>query len=228
MEDKNFIKISYTGMIKDGDVFDTTDEKLARDEGIYNEDKIYELLPVVVGEGQVIKGLDDVLGGMKLKQEKEIEIPPEKAYGSRNPSLIKLVSRGVFKQKGMTPVPGMSLELDGRPARIQTVSGGRVRVDFNHELAGKTLLFKVKVEEKAKTDQERVKFLIERNFNFSKGFGVRVKKDGRIEISIPKEAYTDKNIVVRKASLSAEIFRYLEGDDVIYREIWENPKKKEK
>lgn len=226
MEDKNFIKISYTGRIKGGNIFDTTDEEVAMKEGIHDKNKVYGLLPVVVGEGQIIKGLDEALKGMELKEEKEIEIPPEKAYGKRNPDLIKLVSLRAFKQKGITPVAGMTLELDGRPARIQTVSGGRVRVDFNHKLAGKTLLFNVKVEERAETDQERVRFLIERNFNSSEDVGVKIKKDKGVEITLPRKAYTDKNIVLRKASLSAEIFKYLKSDDVTYKEIWENPEKK--
>jgi len=215
----DFIKISYTGRVKDGRVFDTTSAEVAKKEGVFDEKKIYALLPVVVGGGQVIPGLDEKLKAMKKGDKKKVEIPPEKGYGKKDPKLVRLVPRAVFKKEKITPIPGMPIELDGRYARIQTVAGGRVRVDFNHELAGRTLVFEVKVEEKAGTDADKVRFLIERNFNDSKDFVVKLSA-GTIEIKIPENAYKDRNILVRKASLAAEVFKYLSGNKIIFTEEW--------
>jgi len=221
----DFGKISYTGRVKDGPVFDTTSEEVAKKEGIYDEKKIYALLPVAVGEGQVIPGMDEKLKRMKTGEEKTIEIPPEKGYGKRDPNLIKLVSKSIFKKQDMNPIPGMMIELDGRPARIQTVAGGRVRVDFNHELAGKTLVFDVKVEEKADTEEDKIRYLIKRSFNSSENFDINLN-NGKIDVRIPENAYRDRNILVRKAALAAEIFKYLSMDTILFTEIWENPKEK--
>ncbi len=220
----DFIKISYTGRIKDGPVFDTTKEEVAKKENIYDEKKSYSLLPVVVGGGQLIAGMDEELKNIKLGEEKTIEILPEKGYGKRNPDLIRLVSKSIFKKQGLNPIPGMVVELDSRPARIQTVAGGRVRVDFNHELSGKTLVFTVKVEEKADAEEDKVKYLIERSFNTCENFGIKTD-NGKIEIHIPENTYKDKNILARKASLAAEIFKYLGKNAITFTEIWENPKK---
>ena len=216
----DFIKISYTGRVKNGLVFDTTSKEVAKKEGVYDEKKIYALFPVVVGGGQVIPGLDEKLKGMKKGDRKKVEIPPEKGYGNKDPKLIRLVPRAVFKKERITPIPGMPIELDGRPARIQTVAGGRVRVDFNHELAGKTLTFEVKVEEKAATDADKVRFLVERSFNDSKGFDIKLKA-GTLEIRIPENAYKDRNILVRKAALAAEIFKYLGNSKITFTEEWQ-------
>ncbi len=227
MASRRFIKITYTGKVKDGVVFDTTNEETAKKEGIFNEQKIYSPLPLITGEGQVIPGLDEKLEKLKIKEKKNIETPPEKAYGTRNPEYVRLISLGAFRKKNINPVPGMVVELDGRPAKIQTVSGGRVRVDFNHELAGKTLVFNVRVEEEAKTIKEKAEFLIDRNFNSPKGF--KFKTAGKkIEIEIPQEAYRDKNLLLRKAGLSAELFKYLNLDEVAFKETWKNPEKEEK
>ncbi|RLI92366.1 MAG: peptidylprolyl isomerase [Candidatus Altiarchaeales archaeon] len=216
---EKFVRISFTGRIKNGRVFDTTDEEIARSEGIFNEDRTYGKLPIVIGAGHVIKGLDEALSKMKKGEEKEIEIPPEKAFGKRDPNLVRLVPLSAFKRNNINPIPGMVVELDGKLARIQTVSGGRVRVDFNHELAGKTVIYKVKIEDVAKNDRERIKFLVERNFNSSDEFNIRIK-DKKIEIEIPENVYKDRNLLLRKAALVAEIFRFLEFNEVKFIETW--------
>ncbi|MBD3262421.1 MAG: peptidylprolyl isomerase [Candidatus Altiarchaeales archaeon] len=222
----DFIKISYTGKIKDGQVFDTTSDEVAKKEDIHDPQRIYKPLAVVVGERQVIEGLDEALAEMKVGDQREVEIPPEKAYGKRDPAQVRLVPLKVFKKQNMTPVPGMPVELDGQRARIQTVSGGRVRVDFNHELADKTLIFDVKVEEKADSDKKKAEFLVEKSFNSLEDFIVDYSKK-TLKVSIPQKAYQDRNLLVRKASLAAEAYKYLGADEVVFEEVWRNPEKKD-
>ena len=223
----DFVKISYTARIKDGKAFDTTSEDIAKKEEIFDEKKIYKPLAVVIGASQVVEGLDSALKEMKVNEHKTVELSPEKAYGPRDPKLIRLIPLGVFKKQKITPIPGMPVELDGRVAKVQTVAGGRVRVDFNSELAGRTVVFDVKLEEKAKNDEEKVKYLIERSFNDSKDFEIKLKSKSA-EIILPEVASRDRNILLRKASLSAEIFKCLELDDITFTENWKNPKKAEK
>ncbi|ODS37388.1 MAG: hypothetical protein A7315_13550 [Candidatus Altiarchaeales archaeon WOR_SM1_79] len=84
---ERFIKISYTGKVKDtGAVFDTSDAKVAKEEGLEKKGRVFKSLPLVVGAGQVITGLDEALEKMKEGDEKSIEISPEKAFGKRNPA----------------------------------------------------------------------------------------------------------------------------------------------
>jgi len=222
-----FVKISYTGRIKDGSVFDTTDKETAEKEKIFDEKRVYRPVPVVIGEKQVLPGLDEELKEMKAGEGKEVMLPPEKAYGQKDPNLIRLVPMKAFKQQNMMPIPGMVIELDGRPAKIQTVSGGRVRVDFNAELAGKTLEYKIKIDDEAKTQDQRLKFLIERSFNTLEGFEVRINAR-KVEIVIPEKSYKDRNLLVRKASLVTEIFRFTDVDSVTYAETWKKKKKEDK
>ncbi len=225
--EKRFVKISYTGKVKDSQVFDTTDAETAKKENIFDAKRIYQAVPMIIGELQVLKGLDEELTDMKAGEEKELDIPPEKAYGQKDPNLIRLVPMKIFKQEKMTPIPGMVIELDGRPARIQTVSGGRVRVDFNSELAGKTLSYKVKIVEEAKTQEQKIKYLIERSFNTSEGFEEKLSSKD-VEIRIPEKSYRDRNIFVRKASLAAEIYKYTDIENVVFIESWKKKKKEEK
>ena len=64
---------------------------------------------------------------------------------------------GEFKKQGMKPEVGMAITSDGTTGIIRSVSGGRVRVDFNHELAGKNLEYDIKVIKVIDDDVEKSK-----------------------------------------------------------------------
>jgi FKBP-type peptidyl-prolyl cis-trans isomerase 2 len=219
----DFIKINYTGRVKDGPVFDTTDAETAKKEKLFDSRRAYKPLSVAVGEKQVIEALDEELAGMKVGDKKTVTAAPEKAYGQKNPAYVRLVPVKFFKQEKISPVPGMPVEIDGMRGRVQTFSGGRVRVDFNHELAGKTLVFDVEVVDRAKSEEEKAMCLVERNFESDEGFGVQLSGK-KLTVKLPRKAFHDRNIIARKASFSAEAFKFLEASDVTFQETWENPK----
>ena len=132
----NKVKIEYTGTLDDGTIFDSS-----ADHG--------NPLEFEVGGGQVIKGFDDAVLGMKENEEKQFSILPADAYGEHDPTLVQKVSREVFPQDAEL-VPGLLFEAglptgEKVPATITEVQGGIISVDLNHPLAGKTLNFKIKV-----------------------------------------------------------------------------------
>ena len=161
------IRLHYTGKVKEtGEIFDTTYEDVAKEAGIYSEKGIYGPVPIAVGAGHVLKGLDEQLEGLEVGKKYEIIVPPEKGFGKRDPKLIKTFTLGQFRRQGIYPFPGMPIEIETESGRklkgkILTVSGGRVRVDFNHPYAGKHLIYEVEVVEKIEDPIEKVKALIE-------------------------------------------------------------------
>jgi FKBP-type peptidyl-prolyl cis-trans isomerase SlyD len=164
---KDVIRLHYTGKIKEtGEIFDTTYEDVAKEAGIYNEKGIYGPVPIAVGAGHVIKGLDEALEGLEVGKKHTIELPPEKAFGKRDPKLIKTFTIGQFRRQGIYPFPGLDVEIETDSGtklkgRIISVSSGRVRVDFNHPYAGKTVIYEVEILEKIDDPIEKVKALIE-------------------------------------------------------------------
>ncbi len=72
---------------------------------------------------------------------------------------------GEFRKQGMKPEVGMAITSDGTTGIIRSVSGGRVRVDFNHELAGKNLVYNIQVVKIIDDDVEKVKSMIELRYN---------------------------------------------------------------
>ncbi len=75
------VSVHYLGRFPGGKVFDTSMEKEARNAGLYNAARDYKPLQVTLGTGKVIVGFEEALMGMKVNEEKDVVIPPEKAYG---------------------------------------------------------------------------------------------------------------------------------------------------
>mgnify|MGYP000742915070 FL=1 len=162
MQEGDFIEIDYIGRIKDtGEIFDLTDEKLAKEKGIYNEKIKYKPAKIIVGEKFVIEGLDEILKEMKVGEERTVTIPPEKGFGNRDPKLVKVISESELRKQKIVPVPGMILDFGNMKARIQSVNSGRVRVDFNNPLAGRDLEYKIKINRKIDDKEEKAKIIAE-------------------------------------------------------------------
>lgn len=161
------ILVSYTARDRDsGRVHDTTSEKEAKEAGIWNQEREYRPLPVVFGQGNVFEKLENELKGMGVGESKKVLMEAKEAFGERNPELIRIVALKAFHEKKIAPFPGLVVEVDGKMGRIQSVSGGRVRVDFNHELAGKELEYEIKVEKRLESGLEIIRALAQKYFSF--------------------------------------------------------------
>ena len=131
------VKVHYHGRLNDGTTFDSSEGRPP--------------LQFEVGAGQVIKGFDDGVLGMKEGDKKTIHIPVEHAYGDKSEDMIIEFPREQFPPD-MTPEVGMQLNLrgqDGRnfPVVISEVKEDVVVLDGNHPLAGKDLIFDIEMVE---------------------------------------------------------------------------------
>lgn len=153
--------ISYTARIKDtNEVFDTTSEDVAREEGIHTSNARYGPVTIVLGARHVIRGLEKVLLDMEVGEEREVDIEPEDAFGKRNRSLIKKVSLREFRRHGLLPRPGMRIEINDRWATVKNVSSGRVILDFNHPLSGKVVHYSVALLGTVEDTKEKIEALL--------------------------------------------------------------------
>lgn len=79
LQKNDFILIDYTAKVKEtNEVFDTTKEETAKKEHLYKEGDIYEPKLVAIGEGWVLKALDESLTTMELNKPATVESPPKK------------------------------------------------------------------------------------------------------------------------------------------------------
>jgi peptidylprolyl isomerase len=209
-EKDDFILIDYVAKVKEtGEVFDTTIEGVARKEKLYKEDEIYEPKLVTVGEGWVLKPLDESLSNLELNKATPIEIPPEKAFGNRDPEKVRLMPLRRLTTKGITPQLGMRVEIDGKLAVIRTMGAGRVQLDFNPPLAGKTIIYEVTVQKKIETKREKINALIHRRIpvvDITK-FNSKIGKTS-IEINVPEEAFYVEGLQLAKRGIATDIQKF--------------------
>lgn len=156
----DFVEVSYVGRIKGGEVFDLTDEKLAKEKGLFNENVLYGPMPVVLGAGHMLPGLEKSVVGMDAGSSKKVVLGPKDAFGPHVKERVQLIPEKIFKQRNVEPKAGMVVNVEGTIGRVQSVSGGRVLVDFNHPLAGKELEYDVKVEKLITEVAEKVTGLL--------------------------------------------------------------------
>ncbi len=210
-KENDFVLIDYTARIKEtGELIDTTSADVAKKHGKYSEEKVYEPLLVIVGEHRIVEGLEEELAKLNVGDEKTIEVPPEKAYGKRDPNKVKLMPLRNFTRRGIYPKVGEVVEINGVMATIRNITGGRVIVDFNHPLAGKTLVYNVKIIKKIDDLLEKIKYLLHRRLRSvpPEKFVVNIA-EGTIRIEMPKETYLIENIQYVKQAVVKEIEKYV-------------------
>ena len=166
IDNGDFVRVNFTGRVKETDeVFDTTFDEVAQEAGLFDENKTYKPIPIVVGGNHLLPPIEEAIIGLDAGDKKTIEVDSENGFGQRDPSLIQLVPMKEFKKQGMTPYPGMKIQAEGSTGKILTVNGGRVKVDFNHELAGKDLIYDVEVCEIIEDNDEKIKSMIELHYS---------------------------------------------------------------
>src|SRR3989338_5827867 len=198
IKNNDFIEVEYTGRLKgDNSVFDTTDKELAKKNGLESNNASYGPVIVCVGEGHLIKGIDNAIVGKEEGKEYKFEFPPEEAFGKKDSKLIQLIPTDKFRQNKIQPVPGLQINIDGLVGTVKTVSGGRTLVDFNHPLAAKEVLYSLKINKIVNDDREKLlaflklnlghkddDFKIEINENVAKvGFGHKMPEEAEKQLS---------------------------------------------
>ncbi len=192
MKNGDFVEIEYVGKVKiTNEIFDLTSEELAKKEKIYNPKHLYGPALVIIGSNMVIRGVMKELEKMEVGEELEFDVSPPEGFGMRSPKLIRIIPISKFIENKINPIPGEYFEIDGMQAKVQSVSGGRVRVDFNNPLAGKMLTYKVRVLRKIEGVKNKVEKLLKYyRVDYSgleiKGKGVVVKSEKPVNPMVKK------------------------------------------
>lgn len=146
VETGDTVWVDYVGLYEDTqEVFDTSIREEAVKAGLPLRSS-YEPLEVTVGSGQVIQGFDEGLMGLEANDFFVTVIPPEKGYGPINPDLIQTISWTQFNAKPEDYEIGQEIQTSQGTAKIVEKTNETVTLDFNHKLAGKTLVFRLTVQ----------------------------------------------------------------------------------
>jgi len=125
------IAVEYRGSFQDGTVFDSSEGR--------------EPLEFVAGAGQMIKGFDNAVIGMALNEEKTVTLQPSEAYGEKDSSKVVEIPKSQINDADSLEV-GMSVtSSQGVNGVVKEIKQDTIVIDFNHQLAGKVLVFWIKV-----------------------------------------------------------------------------------
>lgn len=126
------VSVEYQGKLPDGTVFDSSEKQ-------------GKPLEFVAGSGQMIQGFDAAVIGMQEGQEKTVTIQPEKAYGQYDNTKVVELPKSQFAEPDKMVV-GLPVHSEtGVNGVIKEIKDDSIVVDFNHPLAGKTIIFWIKV-----------------------------------------------------------------------------------
>ena len=127
------VTLHFALVLEDGDVIDSN----------------FETAPATftVGAGNLLPGFESTLIGLENGDEREFTIPPEEAFGQHNPQNVQRVDRSNFDQQELEVGAMFSFQNgDGElPGVIIEFEDEEILVDFNHPLAGKNIIFQVKI-----------------------------------------------------------------------------------
>jgi FKBP-type peptidyl-prolyl cis-trans isomerase 2 len=131
------VKVDYVGKLKDGSVFDTSDGR--------------DPLQFKLGSGKIIPGFEEAVIGMNTGESKTVDIPAKSAYGPVVKELIHNVDRSQIPSN-IELKKGQNLQMqtqDGQSVivTVKDFSDDTVILDANHPLAGKDLIFEIKLLE---------------------------------------------------------------------------------
>jgi peptidylprolyl isomerase len=207
----DFILIDYTAKIKEtNEVFDTTKDEVAKKEHLHKEGEINEPKLVVVGEGWVLKALDDALLAAEVGKETTVEIPQDKAFGPRDPEKIRRVPIKQLYAKEINPVIGARIEFQGKMATVRSIGAGRVLLDFNPALAGRTLIYEFTVTKQMDAQEDKIGALIHRRIPVveEEKFKVAVKAKN-LTIDMPEDTFYVEGIQIAKRGIAMDIQKFL-------------------
>lgn len=221
------VYVNYSAKVKDtGEAIETTIEDEAKKLNIYDADRRYEPRLVAVGEDWVLKGLDEEIAKLGVGEKKTAELPPDRAWGGRDPTLLRMVPLRKFGEKAEELRVGDEVEMDNRVAVVRFIGSGRAQVDFNHRLAGKTLVYDIEVVRKVEAGEDTIRSLIKRRFP---GEGEKLaftQNEGDVAVTIPDEAFLVEGLQFIKRGIANDVLHFVpEVTRVTFTEVY--PRKEE-
>jgi len=160
LQDGDFIKIAYTARtVEDGRLVDTTDEEVAEDEDVNTDEQEFGPRTIVLGEGHLFGTVEDDIKGKEVGDSGTVVVPAAEAFGEFDEDQVRTISKDKIPEDDR--YPGAQVRIDGEEAFVETIIGGRARVDFNHPLAGDDVEYEYEIVEEVTDREEKASGLLD-------------------------------------------------------------------
>jgi peptidylprolyl isomerase len=225
----SLILLDYTARIKDnGEIFETTVEEDAKKSNLYDPTRKYEPRLISVGEGWVLKGLDEALTSTDVGQKLSIEIAPDKGFGERDTSKVRMIPQRKLGEKANEIKVGDVIELDDRTGIVRYIGSGRVQIDYNHRLASRVLVYDVNVVKKIESNEDKIKYLLKRRLPLDDEKAKIEHNDDTVLIELPEDISLLDGLQIIKKAVTTDIFKFVDGlNKITFQEVYLSQKAKD-
>ena len=218
----SLILLDYTARIKDnGEIFETTIEEDAKKSNLYDPTRKYEPRLISVGEGWVLKGLDEALTSTDVGQKLSVEISPDKGFGERDTNKVRMIPQRKLGEKANEVKVGDVVELDDRTGIIRYIGSGRVQIDYNHRLASRILVYDVNVIKKIESNEDKIKFLLKRRLPIDDEKAKFEYNNDTVIIELSEDISLLDGLQIIKKAVSTDIFKFVDGlNKITFQEVY--------
>jgi peptidylprolyl isomerase len=225
----SLILLDYTARIKDnGEIFETTIEEDAKKSNLYDPTRKYEPRLISVGEGWVLKGLDEALTSTDVGQKLSIEISPDKGFGERDTNKVRMIPQRKLGEKANEIKVGDVVELDDRTGIVRYIGSGRVQIDYNHRLASRVLVYDVNVVKKIESNEDKIKYLLKRRLPLDDEKAKIEHNDDTVVIELSEDISLLDGLQIIKKAVSTDIFKFVDGlNKITFQEVYLSQKAKD-
>ena len=157
VQDGDFVRVAYTARTTEGNqLVDTTDEEVAEEEGVADQGE-FEPRVITLGEQHLFPTVEEDIEGKEPGESGSVTVSAENAFGEYDESEVRTVSADKIPEDSMRP--GAQVDIDGEQGYLETIVGGRARVDFNHPLAGESVEYEYELLDEVEDTLERAEGL---------------------------------------------------------------------
>ncbi|MFT4932795.1 MAG: FKBP-type peptidyl-prolyl cis-trans isomerase SlyD, partial [Natronomonas sp.] len=169
---------------------DTTDAEVAEEEGVDDQDREFEPRTVILGESHLFEAVEEDVIGREVGESDSVVVPGGEAFGEYDNEKVRTVSAEKIDEDDR--YPGAQVQVDGEQGYVETVIGGRARVDFNHPLAGEDIEYEYEIVDEVEDRLDRAKGL----------FRMYLEED--LEMWIETDEVEEEQLVEPEADEAAE------------------------
>src|SRR5215204_6475246 len=218
----SLILLDYTARIKDnGEIFETTIEEDAKKSNLYDPTRKYEPRLISVGEGWVLKGLDEALTSTDVGQKLSVEISPDKGFGERDTNKVRMIPQRKLGEKANEVKVGDVIELDDRTGIIRYIGSGRVQMDYNHRLASRVLIYDVNVVKKIESNEDKIKYLLKRRLPLDDEKAKFEYNSDTVVIELSEDISLLDGLQIIKKAVTTDIFKFVNGlNKITFQEVY--------
>jgi FKBP-type peptidyl-prolyl cis-trans isomerase 2 len=230
MKKGDIIRLDITGYNgASNEVFETTDEAVAKEKNIWHEGHTYKPRVYILGgeSSDYPTGLELDLLKAKVGDKRSVNLEAKDAYGAHNPLLVETISVRELIRQGVEPEVGATIQRRNRTGYIAGIFGGRVRVDYNHRMAGKPLKYDYTVRAIEDASAGKVAALLDLHYGRSEEF--RISIDGKsVNITVPDVCKFDQAWATQKLRVVLDLREHAGFETVSYVEEYVKKKAEEK